>query len=245
MEIEVPDPVAALRVGIGTPDEPFAPAWRFWTSGDSAYVAVRVLGQTFKASFHPATEEHPKAVWRHGFTRESGGFIKEKGSRLSHTWELPPELDDTPGWYQGPGISIPRLRDRKYDLPPTLGLSRIQQWVPAPEPGEARFLTVFLSDAREDLPPFRVADAEGDFPVGILPMRNGWHMTVMSARRPIKERELPPLKKLLSEKFGLTREAQPGSESAGMVWVTTSPDGPPLFVQLVLDSDNFYEEHTE
>jgi hypothetical protein len=236
--MNLPPPVDTLRVAVGTPDEPFAPPWRFWTHGDSAYLAVRLIGAIFKASFHPPDERHESAVWNHGFTTESGGMVEERGSRLSHTWQLPDEF--APGWYQGPAISVPRLADRNYDLPPNAGLEDVD-WVAAPAPGNARFLTVYLNDGRADLPSLVLG--EGEMVVAVLRMRNGWNMVVLSGERPFHAHELPPLQRLLDEtRIGLRVEPRRGVESASIVWVTTSPAGPPMFVVVVLGSNNWYLE---
>jgi hypothetical protein len=111
----MPKKQRVVRVGVGSPDEPFAPAWRFWTHGDSAYFSHRVMGGLFKGSFHPASDRHASAIWTAGFTSESKVVIDHARGRRSHTWDQPPEF--TPGWYRGPSISIPRLTDRPYDLP--------------------------------------------------------------------------------------------------------------------------------
>jgi len=229
-----------LRVAVGTPDEPFASAWRFWTYGDSAYFAQRTLGGSFKASFHPARGPDKPAAWTHGFTRESKQVFDDIGSRRSHTWQQPAEF--MPGWYTGPAISVPRLQGRPYDRPSRelLQDSRGVDWVGAPEAGECRFLRVFLSDDRADLPPFELG--EGDSVVGTLEMTTGWHASVITATRCLETHEIPILEKTRDDmRIGLTGSPQ-GTESGSIIWVTTSPDGPPLFVQIVLGSDNFYDQ---
>jgi hypothetical protein len=231
-----------LRVGVGTPEEPFAPPWRFWTYGDSAYFSQRVLGGIFKCSFHPAKGHHNTAVWTAGFTTESGVEIEEIGGRRSHTWQQPPEF--LPGWYRGPSISIPRLDDRPYDLPPMgddLRDLSDAKWIDAPQRGHARFLTVFLSDGRPDLPPLELG--EGDDGVDWLPMADGWHLSVVTAESPLRLDVSAHLKSIRDDvRVGLSEPVETASASGAVIWVTTSPDGPALFVQVVLGSDNFFHE---
>lgn len=222
-----------LRVAAGTADAPFSCPWRFWTSGDSAYFALRVAGSIFKASYHPPDDRHPNAVWRHAFTRESGQVFET--DRSSHMWVQPPEF--APGWFVGPTISIPKLENRKYDLPPFNEDPDDMRWVPAPNPGNARFLSLRVSDARDDLPPLELP--LGAELLGSLPMRNGWHLSVLTDERTLQARDLPPLQQILAETVQATTPPPPGTAHASIVWVTSSPDGPPLFVQIVLDSDSF------
>ena len=62
----------------------------------------------------------------------------DEGSRITHRWEQEPELEDTPGWYQGPAIAFPRLHDVRYDLPPFNALSGVETWLPGPRPRAER-----------------------------------------------------------------------------------------------------------
>jgi hypothetical protein len=228
--------VGVLRVGTGTPVEPFSEPWRFWTSGDSAYFAWRSSGQMFKGSFHPADAENPTAVWTHGLTTESKAKF-DTGSRRSHVWPLPAEFQ--PGWYRGPSISIPRLADRRYDFPPFHGLSGIE-WVPAPRPGHQRWLGLYLTDARDNLPPFTLD--EGVEPVGSpLPMRSGWHLSVLTQETPLLENEVASVKEFMALASPITFPQAParGSVAVSLLRVTTSPAGPPLFIHIVLGSENF------
>lgn len=148
----------AIRIALGTREQPFASPWRFWTHGTSSYLAHRAVVSTFKASFHPATQDHPSATWTFGFTSESRQRFPETGSRRSHTWRQAAEF--LPGWYRGPAIGTPRLPDRPYDLPPgqaEFGQAADVQWVDAPALGNSTFLMVFLSDDRPDLPTLEIA----------------------------------------------------------------------------------------
>ena len=152
-----------------------------------------------------------------------------------------------PGWYRGPSVATPRLSDRPYDLPPTdaqfEGISDMQ-WVDRPAAGSTRFLTVFLSDARPDLPAFPIR--EGDAVVGMLPMTNGWHLSLCSGEAPLDDHARAFVQDIRDEqRIGFARQPRPGSESAAIVVVTTSPEGPPLFIQIVLGSDNFYDDRAQ
>jgi hypothetical protein len=228
----------ALRVAFGTRAEPFAGVWRFWTRGTSAYIAIRAIASTLKASFHPAGPDHPSANWTFGLTAESKQRFAELGSRRSNTWAQ--EAEFSPGWYRGPVISVPRLPDRPYDLPLSeaeLGGVPDIQWVDPPAVGSAGFLGVFLSDDRPELPPLEIGDGKW---LGSLPMSNGWHLSVVAHERPLREEELRPVYGLRDEmKLEVNEAPSPGAATASMTWVTTSPDGPPLFVQIVLGTDNF------
>jgi hypothetical protein len=232
-----------LRVAAGMPDAVFAPPWRFWTSGRSAYFSQRSSGSAFKASFHPADERHESAVWTAAFTAESGVVMDDVGSRRSHTWEVP--TPSPTGLYLGPAISIPRLEDRLYDLPPTgrdvEDLSDMH-WIDAPEAGSVRFLHVVLSDDRPDI---EYQLDHGESLVGTLAMTTGWHASVLTWERPLRDHERAIVEKTRDEMdIGISpRPPQPGTESGAIIWVTTSPaDGRPLFVQIVLGSENYHLE---
>jgi hypothetical protein len=101
------------------------------------------------------------------------------------------------------------------------------QWVDAPGVGNARFLSVLLTDARSDLPTLQMG--EGEAALGAMPMSNGWHMVVLTSERPLQDHERAIVTKLRDEmRIGTNPAPEPGSGSAAVVWVTTSPDGPPL-----------------
>jgi hypothetical protein len=137
-------------------------------------------------------------------------------------------------------VSIPRLAGRTYDLPP-FGRFEGVRWLPTPSVGHARWLTVFLSEPLSS--EFRVAD--GTTVVGVLPMRNGWHMAIVSAERALSEDEVSGLENVYREfKIETARPVRADSEYGAGLWITTSPDGPPLFVTCVLGSENFYEPAT-
>ena len=73
-------------------------------------------------------------------------------------------------------------------------------------------------------------------------MDDGWHFSIVTAERALPLIEQPVLKKLRDEqRWGTTAPPVRGEISGAVLWVTTSPEGPPLFVQIVLGPDNFYE----
>ena len=228
-----------LRVGVGTPDEPFGSPWRFWTHRTSAYFSQRSAGGILKASYHPADSRHRTAVWTYGFTTESGNVFPEFGGRRSNTWNQPAEI--MPGWFRT-AIGTPKLHGRTYNFPHILGDVADVTWVPTPSPGNTRFLLTYLSDGRSDLPGFPLS--RGTEGVGWIRMSNGWHLSVLTAEEPIAIHSRYNLDRLSDEmKIGISGgPVASGSQSAAMIWVTTSPDGRPLFVQLVADSESFFEE---
>jgi len=199
------------------------------------------MASVFKASFHPAGGDHQSAAWTFGFTKESEQRFTDLGSRRGKTWPQQPSFK--PGWHRGPKITVPRLPDRAYDLPPIAAEFRgapDTHWVVAPEPGHAAFLMVSLSDDRADLPPLVVGGTETV--VGTLPMANGWHLSLISNTRALREDELRPVYAIRDDlKVDIDETPRPGSTSGAIIWVTESPDGPPMFVHIVLGSDNFRE----
>ena len=238
-----------MRVAVGEPGNVFSPPLRFWTSGDSAYFSHRIGGGISKASFHPADERHTDAVWNFAFTAESGLAFGDTGKRQGYSWKL--EETSIAGIYAGPAISIPRLVGRPYDLPvsgPHVDDLDDVTWVDAPHEGHARFLAILIDDNRPGLTRNLAA---GEQVVGTLEIsKTGWGLSLLTAERPLKEHEIPPLVKILDEAvMTLTPKnvedgsgpvpPQPGIDSAAVDWITTSPDGPPLFVQIVLDSSNY------
>jgi hypothetical protein len=197
------------------------------------------MGSVFKASFHLVDGAHHSAVWIASFTSESGVVIEGSGSRRSHTWQV--QTPSPTGVYLGPTICIPRLDDRPYDLPPTgrdvEDLSGMQ-WVEPPGAGRARFLRVLLSDDRTGI---EYQLAQGESVVGTLPMSTGWDVSVLTAERSLKDDERTIIGRTHDEADIAISPRLPegGTDFAAMIWVTTSPtDGSPMFVQIVLGSDN-------
>ena len=68
-------------------------------------------------------------------------------------------------------------------------------------------------------------------------------MLVASAERPLRDEELPLLHETRREaQITVPRLPRPGVDSAEVVRVTTSPDGPPMFIVNVLDTDCYRVE---
>lgn len=112
------------------------------------------------------------------------------------------------------------------------------EWVAAPDEGSSAFLNVVLSDDRPDLPPLEIGS--GNL-VGTLAMSNGWHLSVIHDERALREEEMRPLYEIRDDvKIGIDALPEAGSTMGAIVWVATSPDGPPIFTHIVLGSDNFY-----
>lgn len=229
-----------LRIAAGTPDEVFAPPWRFWTSGTSGYFSQRSVGGFLKVSFHPPRDTHMAGVWAFALTQESGVIFDKQHGRRGRTWEVAAPSET--GLYLGPAICIPRLANRPYDLPPAgadvEGLSAMN-FVAAPQAGRARFLHLVVSDDRPGI----VYDlAHGEELVRTLPMTNGWDLSVLTFERPLEEHECVIVAKTRDETVIQIWPRQPlqGTESSALLWVTESPaDGRPLFVQIVLGSNNY------
>lgn len=126
-----------LTVGVGTPDNQFAPRWTFWTQKDDAYLTTRGMGGLYKLSLHAS------GVWVGAFTTESG--VESSGNRRTHRWQRPPEFE--PGFVRGPEICIPRL-DSRHDLSFPLDPSaKNPVWVAAPQIRHSvHLMTVFHVD---------------------------------------------------------------------------------------------------
>jgi hypothetical protein len=113
-----------------------------------------------------------------------------------------------------------------------------------PTPGISKFLTLVLSDDRPDLPALELG--EGAHGVAWLPMSNGWHVSILTATKPVQPHERRVFTQTRDDvRQGVSELPRPGIDSGAILWVTTSPDGPPLFVQIVLGSDNFYVEPSQ
>jgi len=136
----------------------------------------------------------------------------------------------------GPSTSGPSLRSstdkgRAWRL-------RGVEWVDAPEAGNGLFLLVFLTD--DDHPDLPALDIGSGRALGALEMSNGWHLSVVADERPLREEELRPVYGIRDDmRVGVDSPPQAGSMMGAIVWVATSPDGPPIFMQIVLGSDNF------
>jgi hypothetical protein len=135
----------AIRVAVGTPREPFAPAIRVWVDKNDVYVADRQMGHVMKLSIH----ERDSVMQ---YTKESGITVPELGGgRRTARFDPPMELP-TPGWFCGALILVPRLDD-SYDKPPydKRDVTDVD-WIDPPGVGNAIWLYVLITstDARPD-----------------------------------------------------------------------------------------------
>lgn len=162
-----------LRVGIGTPEEPYVPGWTFTSSKNDVYLSSRINHGTFKLSLHGS------GVWVAAFSTESG--VEIEGNRRAHRWRRPTE-EFAPGYVLGPSIMIPRI-DKRHDLPFTLEPTRKKTtWLPAPKiRHELQLVTMF--EAKPDATNF-VEETAIEI-MGPLPMANGESFWVVAHELPL------------------------------------------------------------
>jgi len=215
-----------LRVGLGSPTVPFSSVWRFWANQSDVYIATRSLAGIFKMSLHAS------GVWVVAFTKQSGAIFES--NRRGKAWRRPPEF--APGWTMGLSICIPRLDDsrlaneRQFDNKPI-------RWLPSPAVGNARWLTVVFSRHRDADPREALPDLAED--VGSLELADGGRVWVLSAERRLTDEEKKPV---LDVRDPLKVGAQDPKQInfSSVLWITTSPSGPPMIVEIVLGPEDFY-----
>ena len=66
---------------------------------------------------------------------------------------------------------------------------------------------------------------------------------MLTGTKELTDAEKAPVREIRDDfKSGVTGAEISDLKSASMLWITTSPDGPPLVVEVVLGPDNFYVE---
>ena len=221
-----------LRIGVGTPETPFVPVWRIWTQKSETYLAGRDMAGLQKVSLHSS------GVWTAAFTEQSGVELRNVQNRRSHRWERPPAF--VPGWVQGPVIDISRVDTRHLPFPPHAEKKPIT-WLPAPQVRhKLQIAVLFATDPSASADDLRYGEA-----IGSLPLDNGetvWIVASETAMTRNDRRQSFRVRDVEVGFGGATISGAPieaGKVSAAVVWITTSPDGPPMLVQVPLGSHNF------
>jgi hypothetical protein len=171
-----------FRIGIGSPEAPFAGAWVFWTNRYDAYCTNRTIGGALKISLH-------QRYW--GIHMESRVTIPGLNRRVVEKWQPPAEVR---GIVRGPTITIPRDYG-VYDCPPFAphDVEGVDAWVAAPKPGHAVSFYVLLS-RQASVPPGAPPTA-----VASLPLLDGRHMIVLSDEGKLDDQGMATLKWLRAE----------------------------------------------
>lgn len=221
-----------LRIGIGTPEAPFVSSWRIWTQKSETYLACRQMAGVQKVSLHSS------GIWTAAFTTQSGVEIPKVGNRRSHRWERPAEFAS--GWVQGPVIDVSRV-DTRHDLPgPPHSDGKPITWLPAPQIRHKLQIAVLFSTEPGAKPDPKWYAAT----IGSLPLSNGETVWVMASELPMNQNDRRQSFRVRDVEVGpgkvrVGARIEPGKVSASVTWITTSPDGPPMLVQVPLGSHNF------
>lgn len=223
---------SVLRVGVGSPAEPYSMVWRFWSTRSDVYIAARTLAGVAKLSLHES------GVWASAFTTESGVTL-DSGDRRHATWRRPPP-NPTDGWTRGPAVVIPRI-DGRETITPELDTTKVGHWVPAPPPGHSVDLNVLFAP-ESDADPTQLG-APSESIAGFLDLDDGQRVWVVALQTQLTQEQISPMRQIRDDfKAGITGSVR-DLTAASIVWITTSPDGPPLAVEIVLGPNNFYVEN--
>ena len=225
----MPDP--ALRFAAGSPKRPNSGVWRLWTRGSDTYLAVRIAAHVFKLSMHKSGQ------WISAFTSQSGVVDPATASRRHRTWTRPPEF--TPGWVQGPAVVIP-LGQVAWPVPAHWAATTTGHGV-GPWPG---------AEAEACLqPPLRRHHRSSRCHQFGVPARgldrrqpslsHGETVWVQARQAGISSDERKGLASVEREYDGIEVSGDLSSMDWWGVWITTSPQGPPLLVQFPLGRHHF------
>jgi hypothetical protein len=224
-----------LRIGIGTPGEPYVSPWRIWAVQSEVYVATRQMAGLQKLSLHSS------GVWTAAFTKESGVEIPELENRRSHRWERPPEF--APGWVYGPSIDVVRF-DSRHDLPslwqddgkPTI-------WIEAPKVrNKLQISVLFAGDGSRKPADLGITAAQV---IGALPLSNGEVVWVVAYEVTMAPRERGSARRIRDEEIGMGgakvqgTPVERGKASSSVIRITSGTDGRPMIVQIPLGTHNF------
>jgi len=226
----------AVRVAFGSPEAPLSGAWRFWVNGSDVYLSIREQGGIWKMSLHESGE------WFWAFTRESGIKVTDRpDTRRGKEWTRAPEFK--PGWVLAAAISVPRADD-KHDLPVLDGVHKFDSviWLEEPEIGwEVQLVLLFAADQEAD--PERDLGESGA--IVKFDLDNGEALWLMAQKRRMTAEEIRTIVRIRDEEWGQGTLSGTGTgNAAGSVggpihWVTTSPKGPPMIVQIGLGEHNW------
>ena len=222
-----------IRFAVGEEDWAFVRPWRIWTHGSDTYIAVRQMGGLVKMSLHDS------GVWVLAWTRESAVTPGETGgNRRMMRWDRPEEF--RPGWTRGPVIAIPRVDD-KHDLPvPIDSVFEGVTWLPTPAIGN--MVTVSILFARNRM--LHPNEFDRGTVVGSLPLRDGGMVWMMAVERPIMSGERAGIVQVRDQELGVGSVKGPtairrGLDCGSIIWHTTSPEGPPMLIQVAIGSHNY------
>jgi hypothetical protein len=131
--------------------------------------------------------------------------------------------------------------DGKHDLPVPIdsefdGVT----WLPAPAIGSTVMVSILFAD-RQTLKPGELGH---ETVVGSLPLRGGRVVWVVALERPMAPDERTGILRVRDQELGVGALQGPtcirrGQNWGSVVWNTTSPDGPPMLVQIAIGSHNF------
>ncbi len=225
----MPDPT--LRFAAGSPERRNSGVWRLWSHGSDTYLAARIAAHLFKLSMHKSGE------WISAFTSQSGVVVdKETGSRRHRTWVRPPEF--TPGWVQGPAVVIPWVKWRGQFQPIGKPPPPDTVWVPGPARKRKLVFNVLFSAATVPADGINSVSQPGDWIVGSLPLSNGETVWLQARQAGISADERKGIASVEREYRGFQVSDLKAIDPWG-IWITTSPQGPPLLVQFPLGRHHF------
>jgi hypothetical protein len=219
-----------LRFAAGSPERPYSGVWRLWVHGSDVYLAARDVAHLFKFSLHKTGE------WISAFTSQSGVVSTKSGSRRHFTWTRPPEF--TPGWVQGPAVAIPWVKWRG-QFQPTGKPPLDTLWVPGPARKRKLLFNVLISAATVPAEGINSVSQPGDWIVGSLPLSNGETVWLQARQAGISSDERKGIASAEREYQGFQVSGDLNAIDPWGFWITTSPQGVPLWVQFPLGRHHF------
>jgi hypothetical protein len=225
----MPDPT--LRFAAGSPKRPNSGVWRLWSHRSDTYLAARVLAHLFKFSMHESGQ------WNWASTSQSGIVERETGLRPRRTWTRPPEF--TPGWVQGPAVAVPWVKWRGQFQPIGQSPPPDTLWVPGPARKRKLVFNVLFAAATVAADAINSVSQPGDWIVGSLALSNGETVWLQARQASISSNERRGLASVEREYHGFQVSGHLNTIDPWGIWITTSPQGPPLLVQFPLGRHHF------
>lgn len=224
----MPDPT--VRFAAGSPERPHSAVWRLWVHGSDAYLGARMVLGTIKLSMHQSGQ------WISAFTSQSGAVIDETGSRRTHTWQRPAEF--TPGWTMGPAVAVPWVtwRDELRSREP---LPSDTEWVAGPKRNKKLLFSVLISSPAVTTDATSVSRPGDRLLDRSLPMSNGEAIWLQVRQAEMTPEENNVLTSMERQFRGFRVTGSLDSVGAWGLWITTSPEGIPLLVQIPLGRRHF------
>jgi hypothetical protein len=155
----------------------------------------------------------------------------------------PSHVDSTsrihPGWVQGPAVVIPWVKWRGQFQPIGKPPPADTVWVPGPARKRKLVFNILFSAATVPTNGINLVSQPGDVIVGSLPLSNDETVWLQARQAGISSDERKGIASAEREYQGFQVSGDLSKISPWGIWITTSPAGPPLWVQFPLGRHHF------